>query len=135
MRVLQFAFDGSSNNNYLPHRYINRCIAYTGTHDNDTCLGWYEKTAGRNEVKNAEEYLGLSKEEGYNWGLIRGIWSSVADVAIAQIQDFLSIGNEGRMNLPSSLGGNWSWRVKRESLNEELANKIYHINYIYGRMN
>ncbi|MDS0526939.1 4-alpha-glucanotransferase [Clostridium sp. SHJSY1] len=135
MRVLQFAFDGSINNNYLPHRYINNCIAYTGTHDNDTCLGWYEKTGSKNDVKNAEVYLGLNKEEGYNWGLIRGIWSSVADVAIAQMQDFLNIGNEGRMNLPSSFGGNWSWRVKKESLTEELANKISHINYIYGRMN
>lgn len=135
MRVLQFAFDGSANNNYLPHRYVNNCIAYTGTHDNDTCLGWYEKTGSKNEVKNAEEYLGLNKEESYNWGLIRGIWSSVADVAIAQMQDFLNIGNEGRMNLPSSLGGNWSWRVKEENLTEELANKIAHINYIYGRIN
>lgn len=135
MRVLQFAFDGSSNNNYLPHKYITKCVAYTGTHDNDTCLGWYEKTGSKNEIKNAEEYLGLNKEEGYNWGCIRGIWSSVADVAIAQMQDFLNIGNEGRMNLPSSLGGNWSWRVKGESLNEELMNKIARLNYRYGRMN
>ncbi|MBD7911839.1 MULTISPECIES: 4-alpha-glucanotransferase [Clostridium] len=135
MRILQFAFGGASDNNYLPHRYINKCVAYTGTHDNDTCLGWYEKTGSRYEVKNAEEYLGLNAEEGYNWGLIRGIWSSVADIAIAQMQDFLNIGNEGRMNLPSSLGGNWSWRMKDESFDEELVNKIARFNYRYERIN
>lgn len=133
MKVLQFAFDGSNDNNYLPHRYIKKCIAYTGTHDNDTFLGWYEKTASENDLKNAKTYLGLNEDEGYSWGFIRGSWSSVADVAITQMQDFLNLGNEARMNLPSSMGKNWSWRMKEGSLTEELANKISELNYRYGR--
>ena len=98
-------------------------------------MGWYESTSSENDRKNAREYLGLNKEEGYNWGLIRGIWSSVADIAIAQMQDFLGIGNEGRMNLPSSLGGNWSWRMKGDVELGKLADKILKINYRYSRSN
>lgn len=135
MKILQFAFDGSNVNHYLPHNYKRNCVAYTGTHDNDTCMGWYESTSSENDRKNAREYLGLNKEEGYNWGLIRGIWSSVADIAIAQMQDFLGIGNEGRMNLPSSLGGNWSWRMKGNVELGKLADRILKINYRYSRSN
>ena len=135
MKILQFALDGSNGNHYLPHNYERNCVAYTGTHDNDTCMGWYESTSNENDRKNAREYLGLNKEEGYNWGLIRGIWSSVADIAIAQMQDFLGIGNEGRMNLPSSFGGNWSWRMKGNVELEKLADKILKINYRYSRSN
>jgi 4-alpha-glucanotransferase len=133
MKVLQFAFDGSNDNSYLPHKYIPKCVVYTGTHDNDTVLGWYEKTASENELKNAKAYLGLNKDEGYSLGFIRGAWSSVADVAIAQMQDFLELGNEARMNFPSSIGTNWSWRIKEGSLTDELANKINQMNYRYGR--
>jgi len=133
MKVLQFAFDGANNNCYLPHRYCQKCVAYTGTHDNDTFLGWNEKTSGENDRKNAKEYLGLNEDEGYSWGFIRGAWSNIADVAIAQMQDFLNLGNDARMNLPSSMGKNWSWRMKSGSFNDELANKINKLNYRYGR--
>jgi 4-alpha-glucanotransferase len=133
MKILQFAFDGSNDNTYLPHRYIPKCVAYTGTHDNDTFLGWYEKTASENDIKNAKAYLGLNEAEGYSWGFIRGTWSTVADVSIAQMQDFIDLGNEARMNLPSSMGTNWSWRMKSDRLTEELANKISRLNYRYGR--
>lgn len=133
MKILQFAFDGSNTNPYLPHNYINKCVAYTGTHDNDTVNGWFDKTAGDHEVKNAIEYLGLNEKEGYTWGFIRGIWSSTADICIAQMQDFLSIGNSGRMNLPSSVGGNWGWRMKWEDVTPNIIKKIARINYIYGR--
>lgn len=135
MKILQFAFDGSNDNHYLPHNYIKNCIAYTGTHDNDTCMGWYRNTSSENDRRNAKEYLGLNQEEGYNWGFIRGIWSSIAVIAIAQMQDFLSIGNEGRMNLPSSLGGNWSWRMRGDIDLDSLANKLSNINYRYSRSN
>ncbi|MBE6049262.1 MAG: 4-alpha-glucanotransferase [Clostridium sp.] len=135
MKILQFAFDGSNGNYYLPHNYVKNCIAYTGTHDNDTCMGWYENTSSENDRKNAKEYLGLNKEEGYNWGFIRGVWSSIALITIAQMQDFLGIGNEGRMNLPSSLGGNWSWRMRNNLDLNTLANKILKINYRYSRSN
>lgn len=133
MKILQFAFDGSNDNTYLPHRYIPKCVAYTGTHDNDTFQGWYEKTASENDIKNSKEYLGLNETEGYNWGFLRGVWSTVAGVSIAQMQDFLDLGNEARMNLPSSMGTNWSWRMKSDRLTEELANKISRLNYRYGR--
>jgi len=133
MKVLQFAFDGSNDNSYLPHSYINKCVAYTGTHDNDTLQGFVENSGNENDLKNAKVYLGLNKDEGYRWGFIRGAWSSVADVSIAQMQDFLELGNDSRMNLPSSMGNNWSWRIKEGSLTEELANKISGLNYRYGR--
>lgn len=133
MRVLQFAFDGNFDNEYLPHRYIKNCIAYTGTHDNDTFLGWYEKTARKEETEIAEEYLGLNEDEGYNYGFIRGVWGSIADVAITTMQDFLNLGNEARINLPSTLGTNWKWRVDESSLNEELSTKIYKFTKMFGR--
>lgn len=134
MKILQFAFDGNAENVYLPHNYCNKCIAYTGTHDNDTILGWYQKTSSKDERKRAKDYLGLNaRPEGYNWGFLRGIWSSIADVAIAPTQDFLSLGNEARMNLPSTMGINWMWRVEKNQLTDELADKIYKFNKMYGR--
>ena len=132
MKILEFGF-GGGDSEYLPHNYIKNCIAYTGTHDNDTFLGWFEKTGTKKEVRNAIKYLGLNEEEGYNWGFIRGIWSSVADTAIAPMQDFLNLGNEARVNLPSTLGTNWQWRAKKEDINENLANKIYKFTKLYGR--
>ena len=132
MKILEFAF-GGGDSEYLPHNYTKNCIAYTGTHDNDTFLGWFEKTGSKKEVRNAIRYLGLNEEEGYNWGFIRGIWSSIADTAIAPMQDFLNLGHEARVNLPSTLGINWQWRAKEEDINENLANKIYKFTKLYGR--
>lgn len=133
MKILEFAFDGSSNNPFLPHNYERNFIAYTGTHDNDTVRGWIETTGGEEEVENAKEYLNLNEEEGYNWGFIRGIWSSIADTSIAQMQDFLDLGNEARINFPSTLGGNWQWRAKEGVFTDKLAKKIYKMTKIYGR--
>ncbi|MBP1890394.1 4-alpha-glucanotransferase [Clostridium moniliforme] len=135
MKVLQFAFDSREESDYLPHNYTRNCVAYTGTHDNDTCRGWFETTGSKSDVEYAKKYLKLTKEEGYNWGFIRGVWSSVADTAIALMQDFLNLGNEARINYPSTLGGNWMWRVKEEDLTERLAEKIRDITKLYGRMN
>lgn len=133
MKVLQFAFDSREESDYLPHNYIQNSIAYTGTHDNDTFLGWYEVTGNRDDVEYCKKYLKLSEEEGYNWGFIRGAWSSVSDTSIALIQDFLNLGNETRINLPSTLGCNWRWRLKKDILTDELAEKIYDITKLYGR--
>ncbi|HCW54619.1 MAG TPA: 4-alpha-glucanotransferase [Clostridium sp.] len=133
MKVLEFAFGGGSKNTYLPHNYENNCVAYTGTHDNDTVRGWIETTGNKEHVENAKEYLNLTKEEGYNWGIIRGAWSSVADTSIGLMQDFLNLGNEARMNMPSTLNNNWSWRAKDDVFTDELANKIYRMTKIYGR--
>jgi 4-alpha-glucanotransferase len=133
MKVLEFAFSGESKNAYLPHNYEKNSVAYTGTHDNDTVRGWIETTGNENEIKNAIEYLKLTEEEGYNWGFIRGIWSSVAHTSIALMQDFLNLGNEARINLPSTMENNWCWRVKDSVFTSELANKIYRLTKIYGR--
>ena len=133
MKVLAFAFSGESKNAYLPHNYEKNCVAYTGTHDNDTARGWIETTGSKFEVENAIEYLNLTEEEGYNWGLIRGIWSSVSDTSIALMQDFLNLGNEARINFPSTMANNWSWRAKEDVFTSELANKIYRLTKTYGR--
>lgn len=134
MKVLQFAFSTDGESDYLPHKYTHDCVVYTGTHDNDTITGWIEKTGDRSEVRHAIKYLNLSKEEGYHWGFIRGAWSSVADLAITQMQDFLGLGNEARMNFPSTTSGNWTWRIKKEALTDELADKIYDLTKLYGRL-
>lgn len=133
MKVLAFAFSGQSKNTYLPHNYEKNSVAYTGTHDNDTVRGWIETTGNKNEIKNAIEYLNLTEEEGNNWGFIRGIWSSVAHTSIALMQDFLNLGNEARINLPSTMGNNWCWRAKDSVFTSELANKIYRLTKIFGR--
>lgn len=132
MKVLQFAFDTREESDYLPHNYDKNCVVYTGTHDNDTVNGWIEN-ARKEDVKFAIKYLKLNEEEGYNWGFIRGAWSSVGNLAIAQMQDFLGLGSEARMNIPSTIGGNWQWRVRKEDLTDELAEKIYEITKLYGR--
>lgn len=133
MKVLQFAFDEREESNYLPHTYTNNCVAYTGTHDNDTFRGWYDLTAPREDIQYCKEYLALSDEEGYNWGFIRGVWSSVADLAIATMQDFLDFGNETRINMPSTLGGNWKWRMVEGNYDDKLAEKLCRLTKIYGR--
>lgn len=135
MKILTFAFDSDETNPFLPHNYDKNFIVYTGTHDNDTVRGWAEKTAPKEQVKYAEKYLKISKEEGYSWGFIRGAWSSIADVAIAQMQDFLDLGNEYRMNVPSTLGINWKWRMKKNANTVELAEKISNLTDLYGRYN
>ena len=133
MKILTFGFDTDSTNPFLPHNYEKNFIVYTGTHDNDTVRGWMETTAPKEQVEKAIEYLSLTKEEGYNWGVIRGVWSSIADISIAQMQDFLNLGNEARINMPSTLGQNWRWRVKEDAFTDELAEKIYKITKVYGR--
>ncbi|ATD55697.1 4-alpha-glucanotransferase [Clostridium chauvoei] len=132
MKVLQFAFGGG--NSYLPHNYEKNCVVYTGTHDNDTIYGWYNNTASEQEVESAKKYLALSYDEGISIGFIRGAFSSVADLAITTMQDFLGLGSEARMNLPATLGDNWKWRVKKEDLTDELAEKIYQLTMRYERI-
>lgn len=133
MKVLEFAFSGDSKNAYLPHNYERNCVAYTGTHDNDTVRGWFEKTGSKNEVEQAIDYLKLTEEEGCNWGFIRGIWGSVSNTSIALMQDFLNLGNEARINLPSTMGNNWCWRTKDDVFTDELAERMYRLTKTYGR--
>lgn len=133
MKVVQFAFDSRDDGNYMPHNYEKHCVVYTGTHDNDTILGWM-KTAPKESVKNAKEYLQLTKEEGYNWGMMRGAWMSSADLAVVTMQDLIGLGSEARMNIPSTLGGNWKWRALPGQINMTLAKKLYRKMELYGRL-
>ncbi len=130
MRILQFGFD-SPQNAFLPHNYRKDCVAYTGTHDNDTARGWF-MSAPKEQARFGLRYL-HSTSRGFVWELIRGIWSSVAVFAIAPMQDFLDLGTEARMNYPSRLGGNWQWRVQERDLSEALAKKLHGLNYSYWR--
>ena len=107
---------------------------YTGTHDNDTVMGWM-KTAPKASVKFAIEYLNLTEEEGYNWGMMRAAWSSVADMAIVPMQDLIGLGSEARINIPSTLGENWKWRALEGQITKDLAKKLYKYMQMYGRIN
>jgi 4-alpha-glucanotransferase len=133
MKVIQFAFDAREDSDYLPHNYPTNCVVYTGTHDNDTVMGWM-KTAPRQSVKFAKEYLNLTKEEGYNWGMMRAAWSSVADMAIVPMQDILGLGSEARINIPSTLGDNWKWRATEDQIDNKLAKRVYKYVQMYGRV-
>ena len=133
MKVLQFAFSPWEESSYLPHRYGRGCVVYTGTHDNDTALGWYA-AAEEGERAKARAYLGLNEEEGIAWGLMRGAWSSVADLAIVPMQDVLSLGSEARMNTPGTSGGNWRWRLLPGQLTPELARRLHRQMELFGRI-
>lgn len=133
MKVIQFAFDSREGSNYLPHTYDSHCVVYTGTHDNDTLLGWM-KTAPKKSVKFAKEYLNLTEEEGYHWGMMRGAWASVGELAVVPMQDLLGLGSEARMNIPSTLGTNWKWRAVEGQITGKLAKKIYGYMEMYGRL-
>ncbi|MBQ6695948.1 MAG: 4-alpha-glucanotransferase [Lachnospiraceae bacterium] len=133
MKVLQFAFGGDAENAYLPHNHVKNCIVYTGTHDNETTLGWYENLEG--EIKeHVDTYLGLNEKSEVNWAFIRTALSSVADTVVIPMQDYLGLGNEARINMPSSLGKNWEWRMRSDACTKELAKKIYQLTKIYGRL-
>lgn len=129
MKVLEFAFD-SEDSDYLPHKYEENCVAYTGTHDNNTVIGWYE-TISLETKHYCDEYLKnyLSKFGSDYWlpinlRFINAIWASKANIAIAQMQDFIGLGEEGRMNAPSTLGKNWKWRFNEKYITDELCNNI-----------
>ena len=132
MKVLQFAFDTREESDYLPHNYNDNCVVYTGTHDNHTAMGWFENVP-KDDFIYAVKYLKLNYDEGLNWGLIRGAWSSIAYLAIAPMQDFLGLGDEARINVPSTIGTNWTWRMSKSDLTDSLAKRISGLNTIYGR--
>ncbi len=130
MKVLQFGFSGPDNP-FLPHNYVPNCVAYTGTHDNDTACGWLA-SAPQNEREFALRYLETDGRD-FAWDLIRGVWKSVAVFAIAPMQDVLGLGGEARMNFPSRLGGNWEWRMQAEDLRADLAGRLRDLNWITNR--
>ena len=132
MKVLEFAFDTREASDYLPHTYPRNCVCYAGTHDNETLQQW-KRSAAKADVAMARRYLGLNSAEGFNTGLLRGGMSSVADLFVAQIQDWLELGAEARINTPGVPDGNWQWRLTEGQLTEKLAEKIADMTKLYGR--
>ncbi|MBL8078857.1 MAG: 4-alpha-glucanotransferase [Anaerolineales bacterium] len=130
MKVLQFGFSGPDNL-FLPHNYVPNCVAYTGTHDNDTAFGWYAN-APQHELEFAHRYLGVDGHD-FAWDLIRAVWKSVAVFAITPLQDVLGLGGEARMNFPSKLGGNWEWRMTDQDFREDLAAGLRDLNWLTNR--
>ncbi|MFN2144354.1 MAG: 4-alpha-glucanotransferase, partial [Anaerolineales bacterium] len=131
MKILVFAFDSGEGNEFLPHHYPENCVVYTGTHDNDTAVGWF-KRIGEGERTFAQRYLGTSGED-IAWDLIKLAWSSRAVLSITPLQDLLSLDNSARMNYPGRPQGNWRWRFADTDLSESLQERLLEINYLYGR--
>lgn len=132
MKILQFAFSGDPQDDFLPHHYPVNCFAYTGSHDNETAQGWFDH-ATLKEKKFCLDYLGANETEVPH-RMIREVWRSVADFAIAPMQDFLGLGSEARMNLPGCASGNWSWRMPKRALSSELKDQVYQLNFLYSRL-
>ena len=133
MRILQFAFGGDANDGALPHNYIRNCIVYTGTHDNDTVIGWWNAQPPDSRAREfCSKYLG-SDGEDINWDMIRAAWASIADTAIAPLQDVLGLDNDSRMNLPASTSGNWQWRFREGDISDEMTEKLRAFTQVYGR--
>ena len=133
MKILQFAFDSREESDYLPHNYDHNCVVYTGTHDNDTMLGWYRNT-NRSDVRFAKRYLNIHSNKDVAWEFIRSALASVADTAIIPRQDYLNLGSEARINTPSTLGNNWKWRMEKDACTQELAKRMYDFARLYGRL-
>jgi 4-alpha-glucanotransferase len=142
MRILQFAFGSDATNRNLPHNYQRNVVAYTGTHDNDTVVGWFNSVAGRDSMRDAEQaererkfcldYLNTDGAE-INWDFIRAAFASVAATAIIPLQDVLGLGSAARMNLPASTEGNWSWRFQSGALTGQIRERLRHLAELYGR--
>jgi 4-alpha-glucanotransferase len=140
MRVLQFAFGGDPHDTHLPHEYTRASVAYTGTHDNDTVLGWFEERSRegasadeKRERENCLKYLSTDGQE-INWDFIRAVQMSVADISVAQLQDVLGLSSEARMNTPASAEGNWAWRFQEGALTDELRARLRETTETYGRL-
>ena len=133
MKILQFAFDSREESDYLPHNYTKNCIVYTGTHDNETTRGWFDNLP-RADKKFCKEYIGIHYAKDAVWELIRAAFASVSDTAIIPMQDYLELDMSARINTPSTLGGNWIWRMKKDALTDELCGKMHDFARIYGRL-
>ncbi len=134
MKVLEFAFDSQEPSDYLPHTYTSNTICYTGTHDNMTMRQWLE-TATPEALAYATAYMHLTPEEGYVWGVIRTALASVSDLCVVQLQDYLELGAEARMNFPGTQSSdNWTWRVSDGYASDALAEKIRRLTALYDRL-
>ncbi|MBD5475729.1 MAG: 4-alpha-glucanotransferase [Lachnospiraceae bacterium] len=133
MKILQFAFDSREESDYLPHNYMQNSVVYTGTHDNDTTLGWLD-VLNRKDKSFAKRYLGIRSNKNIQWEFIKAAIASVSDTAVIPMQDYLGLGSEARINTPSTLGDNWKWRMVKGQLSQELAEKIFNMCKLYGRV-
>ena len=132
MKILQFAFGAGPGDPFLPFNYDRNCVVYTGTHDNDTTVGWFNQLSNyeRDEVLR---YLGCIDPQGIHWSLIRMGWMSIANMAIVPYQDLLGLDTDARMNFPGKPEGNWGWRYRPEALNREVGDRLKTMTYISGR--
>ena len=131
MKILQFAFENPNENHFLPHNHIRNCVCYTGTHDNDTTLGWYKNTYEASRDKLRRYYS--TDASDICWVMIRACFGSVANMAIVPMQDVLELDSWARFNRPGIAGGNWSWRFKKEDLTEHLAHRLFETAKMFGR--
>ena len=135
MKILQFGFNGEVDSTDLPHHYNPNSVAYVGTHDNETALGWYENSATDKAKAQLDVYLNRSEGETISHALNRGIASSVSRIAIYTMQDLLDLNNSARMNIPSTLGGNWQWRMKKDAITSSIEKDLLELTEVYFRMN
>ncbi|TFH35374.1 MAG: 4-alpha-glucanotransferase [Anaerolineales bacterium] len=131
MKVMQFGFEGGPDDDFLPHRYEEACVAYTGTHDNDTSVGWYQK-AEPGVQDFCRRYLS-SDGKHIAWDMIDALWGSLASWTIVPLQDPLELGSEARMNFPGRTHGNWNWRISEKQLHTDLARRLLELNRGHGR--
>jgi 4-alpha-glucanotransferase len=132
MKIFQFAFSADATDPFLPHNYPQNCIAYTGTHDNDTALGWYRNSSTEKERDFCRRYLARSGDD-ISWDMIRAVWSSVAIFSLCPMQDLLSLDSNARMNYPGRPSGNWGWRLLPNQLNQGLIDRLREQNQLYLR--
>lgn len=133
MKILLFAFGDGGNSEFIPYKIDENSVAYIGTHDNDTFMGWW-KNALEDEKELAIRYMNLTIDEGYNWGIIRTLYGTRASSVIVQLQDILGLDNSARMNLPSTIGENWRWRFKKASITKEITDRLYTLSKTFGRL-
>lgn len=141
MAILQFGFDGDPTNEFLPHNYVRNLVAYTGTHDNDTVMGWWQgahhSTQDAATIQKSRDYastyLNFAGHEAPHWAFIRALFASVADYAVVPMQDLLGLGSDARMNTPGEAAGNWGWRYRPGHLTHGLADRLKQMTEVYGR--
>ena len=133
MKILQYAFDPNDPGScYMPFQYEHNTVVYTGTHDNETMRGWYD-SVNRKDRAFAKAYCGIRSEKTAAWEFIRTAFMSVGNTCIIPMQDYLNLGDEARINTPSTLGGNWMWRMQKGAASDELAQKMASLAELYGR--
>ena len=132
MKIVQFGFDSREESDYQPHTYIKNSVVYTGTHDNDTTKHWFDVLDAQDK-KLAVDYMNLKDDADACSEMIRLAYAAVSDTCIIPVQDFLELGEEARINTPSTLGTNWTWRMKADALTDELAARMSELVRIYKR--